>query len=96
MTGAFEFAKTLHEILAESIIINIEGCGVDAPLAYSTKEMSLRTAETSARVIDLFQKAANVTGEKTFPISRATTTDGYPFAKHGYDVSTVWRFSSKY
>ncbi len=95
MKGAIEFVKTHHEILAESTVINIEGCGVEAPLAYSTKEMSLRTAETSERVIALFQRAARVAGEEAFPISRATTTDGYQFAKHGYDVSTIWRFSDE-
>ncbi len=95
MKGAIEFVRTHHEILAESIIINIEGCGVDAPLAYSTKEMSLRTAETSEKVIDLFQRAADATGEEAFPISRAIRTDGYQFAKHGYDVATVWRFSDE-
>ncbi len=95
MKGAIEFVKTHHETLSESMVINIEGCGVDAPLAYSTKEMSLRTAKTSARVIDLFQRAAEATGEEAFPISRAVTTDGYQFARHGYDVATVWRFSNE-
>ncbi|MHA1928558.1 MAG: M20/M25/M40 family metallo-hydrolase [Candidatus Thorarchaeota archaeon] len=95
MKGAIEFVKTHHDILAESIIINIEGCGVDAPLAFSTKEMSMRTAESSTMVTDLFQKVANEIGEDVIPIEQATTTDGYQFARHGYDVSTIWRFSNE-
>ncbi|MGY5857765.1 MAG: M20/M25/M40 family metallo-hydrolase [Candidatus Thorarchaeota archaeon] len=95
MKGAIEFVKAHHDILVESIVINIEGCGVEAPLAFSTKEMSLRTAETSPVVTDLFKRVASELGEKVVPIEHATTTDGYQFAKHGYDVATIWRYTEE-
>ncbi|MHA2423500.1 MAG: M28 family metallopeptidase [Candidatus Thorarchaeota archaeon] len=91
MKGAIEFIKSDKKTLMNSIVINLEGCGIDAPIAYSEREMSVRRSRTSEQVIWLIRKAAESIGEKAESMGRAVTTDGYQFARHGYSVSTIWR-----
>ncbi|MHA1907201.1 MAG: M20/M25/M40 family metallo-hydrolase [Candidatus Thorarchaeota archaeon] len=95
MRGAIEFIKEDRSNLLYSLVINVEGCGIDAPISYSEKEMSVRRASASGQVIELIQNAAKSVGELAVSMGKAMTTDGYQFAKHGYKVSTIWRHSQE-
>ncbi len=92
MKGANVFARQYKDDLKHAYVINIEGCGTDAPLAYSVKEQSIMSKPTSPILIDALKKGASEKGESITPIAFPATTDGYQFARNGFDVVTIWRY----
>ncbi|MHA1928630.1 MAG: M28 family metallopeptidase [Candidatus Thorarchaeota archaeon] len=92
MRGAHEFVNRYKDILTQSLTVNIEGCGTMNPIAYSKKESSILSTDTSQEVIDILCEAARRTNEEILPMDGFSTTDGYAFAKKGHKVSTIWRY----
>ncbi|MDF1540642.1 MAG: M20/M25/M40 family metallo-hydrolase, partial [Candidatus Thorarchaeota archaeon] len=92
MKGANVFARQYKHDLEYAYVINIEGCGTDAPLAYSVKQQSIMSKPTSQTLIDILVNAASEKGESITPITFPATTDGYQFARNGFEVVTIWRY----
>jgi hypothetical protein len=95
MRGAVEFAKKHKDELGNAWVINIEGGGKEAPLAYSTKEKSLRVADCSLELIDILIAVANEHNQHLVPIEEPDSTDAYFFIKEGYKAVTLWRHSKE-
>lgn len=93
MRGAHEFVNRYKDVLTQSYIVNVEGCGTMGPIAYSRKESSILSTVTSQEVIDILCEAARRTNEDINPMDEFSTSDGYAFAKKGYRVSTIWRYN---
>jgi hypothetical protein len=95
MRGALEFACCHKDELGGSLVINIEGGGKNAPLAYSTEEKSLRIAKCSSELIEILIHVAKTHNEQLIPMKDADSTDAYFFLKQGYKAVTIWRYSDE-
>jgi hypothetical protein len=95
MRGALEFAKIHKDELANAWVINLEGGGKKAPLAYSTKEKSLRSIECSLDLIDILIDVAKEHNEQLNPMKDAYSTDAFFFLRQGYKAVTLWRNSEE-
>ncbi|MGD2072466.1 MAG: M20/M25/M40 family metallo-hydrolase [Candidatus Thorarchaeota archaeon] len=93
MRGALEFAKGHKSELGEAWVINLEGGGKQAPIAYSTKEKSLRVIDCSSEIIDSINSVAKHLNEELVPMKDPDSTDAYFFLRHGYKAITLWRYS---
>ena len=95
MRGALEFAKCHKAELSNAWVINIEGGGKNAPLAYSIKEKSLRIACSSSKLIAILIDVAKDRNEQLCPTKDADSTDAYFFLRQGYKAVTLWRYSKE-
>lgn len=92
MKGAHAFLRQYKSQIEGTWIFNLEGGGTDAPITYSTKEMSIMTARSSEMLAGILKKVAKQSIGTAEPMKQSTTTDGYVFAKNGFEEITIWRY----
>ena len=95
MRGALEFAKRHKHELYNAWVLNLEGGGKEAPLAYSTKEKSFRIADCSSDLINILTEVAKEHSQQLIAIEDPDSTDAFFFLRQGYKAVTIWRHSEE-
>ncbi len=95
MKGAHAFLQEFQKEVDGAMVFNLEGGGTEEPITYSIKEKSILKAKSSEKLAKIIKDVAEKTTGIAEPMSDTTTTDGYVFAKNGFEAITIWRYKEE-